>query len=389
MLPAVPKAILLTHVHMGHIAGLLQLGREAMQLRVRLHATSRVCAFLRDNAPWNALDLELREIAGRFTLEPGLDIEAVPVPHRDEHSDTVAYLVFGPKRTLLYLPDITNHLAQWSGLANARVMTHSVAFAVIASPVLGLGLTKLGAVSFRRATGIAFLSAFVHDVLDVLQGAESRPWWPISHRVIDLERGLLPLDPVQETTLFGAALVLFALAFALLRRWRPRGPDHPAPRTKRGGAAVWTGRALIAAILLTASATHYLSDVRMREIMGIQQLLHGHEYAAALERIDDARLWPAAVRPGRLDYLQAEALLGKGERRQAEEYYHRAYRQDPTYFWLVADLAVFYSSSDKPASERRRLAEPYIRRLRNEFSHRRAQPRILARIERKLAGGVQ
>ena len=56
---------------------------------------------------------------------------------------------------------------------------------------------------------------------------------------------------------------------------------------------------------------------------------------------------------------------------------------------LVADLAVFYSSSDKPASERRRLAEPYIRRLRNEFSHHRAQPRMLARIERKLAGGVQ
>lgn len=290
---------------------------------------------------------------------------------------------------LAYLPDITNHLAQWSGLANARVVTHSVAFAAIASPLLGLGLTKLGSISFRRATGIAFLSVLAHDALDVLQGAESRPWWPISHGVIDLERGLIPLAPVQETMLFGAALALFALAGALLRRQRSRGADRRAPRTRRGGAAVWTGRALIGAILLAASATHYLSDVRMREIMGIQQMLHRREYSAALARIEDARLWPAATQPGRLDYLQAEALLGKGDRRHAEEYYHRAYRQDPSYFWLVADLAVFYSSSDKPASERRRLAEPYIRRLRNEFSHRSAQPRMLARIERKLAGGVQ
>ena len=106
MLPAVPKGILLTHVHMGHIAGLLQLGKEALNLPVQLHATEKVCAFLRNNAPWNALDLELHEIAGRFPLEPGLDVEPVPVPHRAEHSDTVAYLVHGPRRTLLYLPCI-------------------------------------------------------------------------------------------------------------------------------------------------------------------------------------------------------------------------------------------------------------------------------------------
>jgi pyrroloquinoline quinone biosynthesis protein B len=36
----------------------------------------------------------------------GIEVESVPVPHRDEYADTVGYFVYGPRRTLLYLPDI-------------------------------------------------------------------------------------------------------------------------------------------------------------------------------------------------------------------------------------------------------------------------------------------
>jgi pyrroloquinoline quinone biosynthesis protein B len=50
-----PRTILLTHVHMGHIAGLLQLGKEALNQRTNVHASPRVCAFLRANAPWNSV----------------------------------------------------------------------------------------------------------------------------------------------------------------------------------------------------------------------------------------------------------------------------------------------------------------------------------------------
>ena len=42
----------------------------------------------------------------RFLLEESLSVESIPVPHRNEHADTMAYLVLGPKRRLLYLPDI-------------------------------------------------------------------------------------------------------------------------------------------------------------------------------------------------------------------------------------------------------------------------------------------
>jgi hypothetical protein len=36
------------------------------------------------------------------------------------------------------------------------------------------------------------------------------------------------------------------------------------------------------------------------------------------------------------------------------KHYLRAYQADPSYFWTVADLAVFYASSDEPLEVRRR-----------------------------------
>lgn len=105
--------ILLTHAHIGHYAGLMYLGREALGARgVPVFATPRLAAFLRDNGPWSQLvqlgNIELREIAPgvEFALSPGLHVTALRVPHRDEFSDTVGFRVRGPSRRLLYVPDI-------------------------------------------------------------------------------------------------------------------------------------------------------------------------------------------------------------------------------------------------------------------------------------------
>ena len=62
MLSRAPDAILLTHAHMGHIAGLLQLGKEALNRTTTLYASPAVCAFLRAHPPWNRLPLELVEV---------------------------------------------------------------------------------------------------------------------------------------------------------------------------------------------------------------------------------------------------------------------------------------------------------------------------------------
>ena len=40
------------------------------------------------------------------TLDNGVKVEPVLVPHRDEYSETVGYYIKGPNKTALYIPDI-------------------------------------------------------------------------------------------------------------------------------------------------------------------------------------------------------------------------------------------------------------------------------------------
>jgi pyrroloquinoline quinone biosynthesis protein B len=108
-----PDAILLTHAHIGHYLGLAQLGREVMGThRLPVYATPSMAGFLRANLPWSRLvkleNIVIQEIApGReFAITPALRVTPIRVPHRDEDSDTVAYLVRGPSGSVLWLPDI-------------------------------------------------------------------------------------------------------------------------------------------------------------------------------------------------------------------------------------------------------------------------------------------
>ncbi|HKD18464.1 MAG TPA: MBL fold metallo-hydrolase [Thermoanaerobaculia bacterium] len=114
-LGGVPDGILLTHAHIGHYLGLAQLGREVLDAKkVPVYATARMARFLRENRPWSRLvamgNIEIREIEPHreFALTPRLSATAIRVPHRDADSDTdtVAYLVRGPGRKILWLPDI-------------------------------------------------------------------------------------------------------------------------------------------------------------------------------------------------------------------------------------------------------------------------------------------
>ena len=113
LLGGLPDAILLTHAHIGHYLGLAQLGREVLNThRLPVYATPSMARFLRQNGPWKRLvtleNIEIREIeiGKRFELTAALSATAIPVPHRDEDSDTVAYLVTGPRSKILWLPDI-------------------------------------------------------------------------------------------------------------------------------------------------------------------------------------------------------------------------------------------------------------------------------------------
>jgi pyrroloquinoline quinone biosynthesis protein B len=95
---------------MGHYVGLAWLGKEALAARgFAIHGTPRMGEFLRTNAPWRALFDDARatfDARSPVDLGGGLTAEAVPVPHRQEFTDAVAWLFRGPRGSALWLPDI-------------------------------------------------------------------------------------------------------------------------------------------------------------------------------------------------------------------------------------------------------------------------------------------
>jgi pyrroloquinoline quinone biosynthesis protein B len=111
--------VLITHAHVGHYAGLIHFGREVAATRaLPLHGTPRLLDFLAHDGPWRLL-FELGHLApaplapgARTLLTERLAVTAIGVPHRDELSDTIALRIDGPRRSLLFLPDI-DRWAAW------------------------------------------------------------------------------------------------------------------------------------------------------------------------------------------------------------------------------------------------------------------------------------
>jgi pyrroloquinoline quinone biosynthesis protein B len=107
------SGIFLTHAHMGHYAGLLQLGREAMGAKgISVYVMPRMKEFLETNAPWGQLvalgniKLISMEQDQPIQLTPNLRVIPLQVPHRDEFSETVGFRVETTEKSLLFIPDI-------------------------------------------------------------------------------------------------------------------------------------------------------------------------------------------------------------------------------------------------------------------------------------------
>ena len=111
--PAKELEIFLTHAHIGHYAGLIHLGRESANTKkTPVYAMPRMAQFLRNNGPWSQLvDLEnisIQPIQNKapVSISPRLKVTPLIVPHRDEFSETVGYLIAGQSKRALYIPDI-------------------------------------------------------------------------------------------------------------------------------------------------------------------------------------------------------------------------------------------------------------------------------------------
>ena len=128
-----PDGIFLTHAHMGHVGGIPQLGPEAMAAqKLPVYATAGLISLLQSTQLWqpalSCLQLKTAAVSEAIILAPDLSITALPVPHRDEWGiGTVAYIIRGPKRSLLYLPDIDT----WDEWPEAKDTLSSVDFALV------------------------------------------------------------------------------------------------------------------------------------------------------------------------------------------------------------------------------------------------------------------
>ena len=107
------KGIFLTHAHIGHYSGLMYFGRESLNSKnIPVYAMPRMKKFLETNGPWDQLvslnNIKINSIINEseITVEKDLVVKPIEVPHRDEYSETVGYIIKGPNRSAIYIPDI-------------------------------------------------------------------------------------------------------------------------------------------------------------------------------------------------------------------------------------------------------------------------------------------
>ena len=107
------NGIFLTHAHMGHYTGLMHLGREAAGTNhMPVYAMPKMKEYLTTNGPWSQLvklkNIILKDLTNnkKLALSDDITVEPFIVPHRDEFSETVGYKIYGPNKTVLFIPDI-------------------------------------------------------------------------------------------------------------------------------------------------------------------------------------------------------------------------------------------------------------------------------------------
>lgn len=108
-----PDGIFITHAHIGHYSGLMFLGKEVMNAsKLPVFVLPRMKSYLETNGPWSQLvklnNISLVELQTENTqlLSSQLKIRSIQVPHRDEFSETVGFVIEGPNKKVLFIPDI-------------------------------------------------------------------------------------------------------------------------------------------------------------------------------------------------------------------------------------------------------------------------------------------
>lgn len=128
------KGVFLTHAHIGHYTGLMDLGREAMGASsVPVFAMPKMKKFLTTNGPWSQLvtleNIAIQELKAdsMINLNPNLRLTPFLVPHRDEFSETVGYKVESESKSFIFIPDI-DKWHKWNRSIKTEVKNTDYAF---------------------------------------------------------------------------------------------------------------------------------------------------------------------------------------------------------------------------------------------------------------------
>jgi len=129
-----PDAIFITHAHIGHYTGLMELGREVMNTSsVPVYVLPQMKSFLETNGPWSQLvkleNISVTEIypGSEVAVSENISVRSFTVPHRDEYSETAGFNIDTPQKSYLFIPDI-DKWGKWDVDIIKRVQLADVAF---------------------------------------------------------------------------------------------------------------------------------------------------------------------------------------------------------------------------------------------------------------------
>jgi pyrroloquinoline quinone biosynthesis protein B len=129
-----PDGIFLSHAHVGHYTGLMELGREIMgAAHVPVYGMPVMRSYLTANGPWSQLvaleNISLQKLVADSTVQLSTNISITPflVPHRDEFSETVGYRIESGSKSIIFIPDI-DKWSKWDRNIRDMVASADVAF---------------------------------------------------------------------------------------------------------------------------------------------------------------------------------------------------------------------------------------------------------------------
>ncbi len=107
------NGIFLTHGHIGHFTGLINLEKAVMNAtNTNVFAMPKMHKLLNTNQPWKNMiekgNIKLKSLQNRISVNLNKRISVLPflVPHRSEFSETIGFVINGPNKKILFIPDI-------------------------------------------------------------------------------------------------------------------------------------------------------------------------------------------------------------------------------------------------------------------------------------------